>query len=103
MERRKEIFYLMTHSIHFMYGYGEGRLSKRGNTLTPDGLLAAMVLLYVPSEKHTTAFVTPVVEHCLEREIAQWTQHTMSGRSTTELHLAPNRWMDGWMHGWTNR
>ena len=21
---------------------------------------------------HTTAFVTPVVEHCLEREIAQW-------------------------------
>ena len=31
---------------------------------------------------HTTAFVTPVVEHWLEREIAQWvdptTQHTIS-------------------------
>ena len=35
---------------------------------------------------HTTAFVTPVVEHCLEREIAQWrieptTHRTMSERS----------------------
>ena len=27
---------------------------------------------------HTTAFVTPVVEHWLEREIAQWV-HPMSG------------------------
>ena len=24
---------------------------------------------------HTTAFVTPVVEHWLEREIAQWVHH----------------------------
>ena len=24
---------------------------------------------------HTTAFVTPVVEHWLEREIAQWIHH----------------------------
>ena len=24
---------------------------------------------------HTTAFVTPVVEHWLEREIGQWVQH----------------------------
>ena len=34
---------------------------------------------------HTTAFVTPVVEHWLEREIAQWidptTHRTMSERS----------------------
>ena len=47
---------------------------------------------------HTTAFVTPVVEHWLEREIAQWV-HPMKDRSddpsnhertlTTELHLAP--------------
>ena len=39
--------------------------------------LAARVLLYAPSHHidriaHTTAFVTPVVEHWLEREIAQW-------------------------------
>ena len=24
---------------------------------------------------HTTAFVTPVVEHWMEREIAQWVHH----------------------------
>ena len=29
---------------------------------------------------HTTAFVTPVVEHWLEREIAQWVHH-MKDRS----------------------
>ena len=47
---------------------------------------------------HTTAFVTPVVEHWLEREIAQWIHHEGSIRRpiapwantfTTELHLAP--------------
>ena len=46
---------------------------------------------------HTTAFVTPVVEHWLVREIAQWDHHEESiGRPiapwanalTTELHLA---------------
>ena len=40
---------------------------------------------------HTTAFVTPVVEHWLEREIAQWV-HPMKDRSdehsTSELHPA---------------
>ena len=47
---------------------------------------------------HTTALVTPVVEHWLEREIAQWVHHEGSIRRpiapwantlTTELHLAP--------------
>ena len=41
--------------------------------------------------KHTTAFVTPVMEHWLEREIAQWV-HPMkdrSERSTSELRPAP--------------
>ena len=32
---------------------------------------------------HTTAFVTPVVEHWLEREMAQWV-HPMRERSTSE-------------------
>ena len=65
---------------------------------------------------HTTAFVTPVLEHWLEREIAQWV-HPMKDRSddplhyermlllrryislplTTELHLAPS------YHGATSR
>ena len=38
---------------------------------------------------HTTAFVTPVVEHWPEREIAQWVHRTMSERSTSELRPAP--------------
>ena len=47
---------------------------------------------------HTTAFVTPVVEHSLEREIAQWVHHEglirrsiapWANAITTELHLAP--------------
>ena len=34
---------------------------------------------------HTTAFVTPVMEHCLEREIAQWVHH-MKDRSDDPSH-----------------
>ena len=34
---------------------------------------------------HTTAFVTPVVEHWLEREIAQWV-HPMRDRSDDPPH-----------------
>ena len=34
---------------------------------------------------HTTAFVTPVVEHWLEREIAQWV-HPMKDRSEGPSH-----------------
>ena len=34
---------------------------------------------------HTTAFVTPVVEHWLEREIAQWVYH-MKDRSDDPSH-----------------
>ena len=46
---------------------------------------------------HTTGFVTPVLEHWLEQEIAQWVHHEGSIRRpitpwandlTTELHLA---------------
>ena len=34
---------------------------------------------------HTTAFVTPVVEHWLEQEIAQWV-HPMKDRSDDPSH-----------------
>ena len=40
--------------------------------------------------KHTTAFVTPVVEHWLEQEIVQWVHHEGSIRRPTELNLAPH-------------
>ena len=39
--------------------------------------LAARVLLYASSHRHD---VTPVVEHWLEREIAQWVHHEGSIR-----------------------
>ena len=49
--------------------------------------LTARFLLYAPSHRiaHTTAFVTPVVEHWLEREIAQWV-HPMKDRSDDPSH-----------------
>ena len=39
---------------------------------------------------HTTAFVTPVVEHWLEREIAQWV-HPMKDRSDDPSHHEQTR------------
>ena len=52
---------------------------------------------------HTTAFVTPVVEHWLEREIAQWvypmtTHRTMSERS---YHGATSRSQKSGWSNWT--
>ena len=43
--------------------------------------------MHHPTDKitHTTAFVTPVVEHWLEREIAQWV-HSMKDRSDDPSH-----------------
>ena len=42
---------------------------------------------------HRIAFVTPVMEHWLEQEIAQWVDHEGSIQRTNaltkELHLAP--------------
>ena len=43
---------------------------------------------------HITAFVTPVVEHWLEREIAQWVHHEGSNRrimSESSYHGATSR------------
>ena len=46
--------------------------------------------MHYPTDRiaYTTAFVTPVVEHWLEREIAQWVHRTMSERS---FHRATSR------------
>ena len=80
--------------------------SERGNRCRHMGYsfrLAARVLLYAPSYRQDSTyhgFVTPVVEHWLEREIAQWV-HPMKDRSndpshhgecsTSELRPAPYR------------
>ena len=86
------MFYLMTHATHYsthfyLRLYGIGRMVKdhadsERNLLLPLcgysiqlALIAARVLLYAqPTDRttHTTVFVTPVMEHWLEQEIAQW-------------------------------
>ena len=55
--------------------------SERRNSLPPYGLLCpisskgSFICIIRDRITHTMAFVTPVVEHKLEREIAQWFHH----------------------------
>ena len=64
--------------------------SEKGNLLLPHRLLLSInskVYMHHPTDRitHTTAFVIPVVEHWLEREIAQWV-HPMKDRSDDPSH-----------------
>ena len=94
------MFYLTTHSTHFIYGYIASDIwlrtilivRKKGNPLPPHRLLFPIsskgsFICTIPQTgiAHTTAFVTPVVEHWLEREIAQWV-HPMKDRSDDPSH-----------------
>ena len=66
------MFYLTTHSTHFIYGYMASDMvqdpldSERGNQLPPHGQ-QGFFYMHHPTYRitHTTAFVTPVVEHWL--------------------------------------
>ena len=65
--------------------------SERGNPL-PHGLLfpiskGSFICIIPDRITHTTAFVTPVVEHWLEREIAQWRIDPMTHRTMSEHSL----------------
>ena len=44
---------------------------------------------------HTTAFITPIVEHRLEQEIAQWVHHEGSIQRTTANALTT---IAQWVH-----
>ena len=95
-------FYLQLYGVrHMVKDHSD---SERGNLLPPHGLLfpisskGSFICIIPDRMTHTTAFVTPVVEHWLEREIAQWVHHEGSIRQsitpwanalTMELHLAP--------------
>ena len=75
-------FYLRLYGIrHMVKDHSD---SEKGNPLPPHSLI-----FYMPHPKdkiaHTTAFVTPVMEHWLEREIAQWV-HPMKDRSNDPSH-----------------
>ena len=58
------MFYLMTHSEHFIYGYtaleyGKGPLSKQGDLLLSHGLffpISSKVLLYVSSHREDNTY-----------------------------------------------
>ena len=92
-EREREMFYLTTHSTHFIYGYMASDMWLRTILIVRKEtrcrhigysyrLTAGFFYMHHPTDRitHTTAFVTPVVEHWLEREIAQWV-HPMKDRS----------------------
>ena len=77
-------FYLRLYGIrHMVKDHSD---SEKGNLLPPYMLLFPInskgsFICTIPDRiAHTTAFVTPVVEHWLEREIAQWV-HPMKDRS----------------------
>ena len=100
MPRRKKMFYLTTHSTHFIYGYMASdiwlrtilivRKETRCRHIGYSFRLTTRVLLYTshPTDKiaHTTAFVTPVVVYWLEREIAQWVHPTKDRRNDPSHH-----------------
>ena len=56
--------------------------SERGSPLPPHGLLFLISSKgsFIDRVAHAMAFVTTVVEHWLEREIAQWVHHEGSIR-----------------------
>ena len=77
-EREREMFYLTTHSTHFIYGYIASdiwlrtilivRKETRCRHIGYSYQLTARVLLYAPSHRQDSTyhgFVTPVVEHWL--------------------------------------
>ena len=72
----EKMFYLTTHSTHFIYGYiaSDHSDSERGNPL-PFYMGYSFRLAEIDRIAHTMAFVAPVVEHGLEREIAHWVHH----------------------------
>ena len=86
-----EWYFTICHILFYGYMVKDHSDSERGNPLLPHGLLFQInskgsFICTIPDRiAHTTAFVTPVMEHWLEREIAQWV-HPMKDRSNDPLH-----------------
>ena len=112
VEGRKEMFYLMTHSTHFIYGYMASdiwlrtilivRKETRYHHIGYSFRLTARVLLYAPSHRQDNTYhglcytsrgalagtrnssMGSPHEGLIRRSIALW-----ANALTTELHLAP--------------
>ena len=115
---RKEVFYLTTHSTHFIYGYMESdiwlrtilivRKETRCCHMSYSFWLTARVLLYAPSHRQDSTYhivcytsrgalagtrnssMGPPHEGSIWWPIAPW-----ANALTTELHLAPSN-MEDW-------
>ena len=96
--REREMFYLTMHLTHFIYGYMASDIWLRTILIVRKEtrcrhigysyrLTARFFYMHHPTDRitHTTAFLTPVVEHLLEREIAHWV-HPMKDRSDDPSH-----------------
>ena len=109
---RKEMFYLTTHSTHFIYGYMASdiwlrtilivRKETRCRDIGYSFRLTARVILYAPSHRQNSTYhglcytsrgalagtrnssMGPPHEGLIRRPIAPW-----ANALTTELHLAP--------------
>ena len=97
-EREREMFYLTTHSTDFIYGYMASDIWLRTILIVRKEThcrhigysyrITARVLLYAPSHRQDNTYHSlcyTVVEHWLEREIAQWV-HPMKDRSDDPSH-----------------
>ena len=83
--REREMFYLTTHSTHFIYGYMASDIWLRTIMIVTKETrcrhigysyrLTSRVLLYAPSHRQDNTYhglCYTSLEHWLEREIAQW-------------------------------
>ena len=95
------MFYLTTHSTHFIYGYMASDMvkdhsdSERGNPLPPHGLLFLInskASFICPNPQTGYHIPQPVVEHWLERETAQWV-HSMKDQPDDPSHHEREREM----------
>ena len=73
--------------------FGSSFRFERGNPLLPHGLLLPIsskgyFICTIPTDRiaHTTAFVKPVVEHWVEREIACYDENTKIADRPREAH-----------------
>ena len=99
-------FYLRLYGVrHMVKDHSD---SERGNPLPPHRLLFPIsskgsFICTIPDRiVHTTAFVTPVVEHWLEREIAQWV-HPMKDRSDDPSHHERTLYLWATTRSWVGR
>ena len=86
-------FYLQLYGAgHMVKDYSARKEACSHHYIGYSFWLAARVLLYAPSHRqdstYTTAFVTPVMEHWLEKEIAQLVHH----KGSIQQPIAP--WVD---------